>query len=56
MRLHISQAALSRRAKVSRWKINTFELGRGTLSPKEIERITRAFEDEFREMQVPQLA
>jgi predicted transcriptional regulator len=46
--LGISQSKLARISGVSRFKICTFELGGGSLSPQECERIRTALETEAR--------
>jgi transcriptional regulator with XRE-family HTH domain len=46
MRLKLSQLALARRARVSRYKVWAYEAGSGTLNPDEISRIAEVFRDE----------
>jgi predicted transcriptional regulator len=46
-RLRLSQSELSRRASISRWKLNNFELGdRGKLNPSELSRVEDALRKE----------
>jgi transcriptional regulator with XRE-family HTH domain len=50
-KLRLSQSELSRRASVSRWKLNTYELGeRGNLNPDELSRIESVLRKEAHEL------
>jgi predicted transcriptional regulator len=50
-KLRLSQSELSRRANVSRWKLNTFELGDGRkLNNDELSRIETVLRKEIREL------
>lgn len=44
--LRISQSELARRAHISRFKLNTFELGSGALTGEELSRIWSAIRSE----------
>jgi transcriptional regulator with XRE-family HTH domain len=50
-RLRISQSELARRANVSRWKLNTYELGDSDrLDRQELSRIETVFRTEMRDL------
>jgi predicted transcriptional regulator len=50
-RLRLSQSELSRRAGVSRWKLNVYELGGdGKLDPTELGRISDVLRKEARDL------